>query len=259
MDALEELRQLRSRAYGPAADIEHDPRALQRLRELEGRESRAEAPAHLVAPVAQPAPTPEPEMVQNPAPAVTAEPSTPPRRERTGRKPAQRTRRRWLGAAWIVSVVAAAAVGAAITYGAVAITPVGTSHGARQIATLKPMTSTPAKIPAGWFGAGPSSRVYEFHGLTLFETSSGGFGGVAGDECFAAVATEQLPAPDADSSNWTLNGVMYSGCRVGAFPASIQIPVDSNAPDEMRATFPAGSALQFVLDGEAIGVFLDEG
>jgi hypothetical protein len=154
---------------------------------------------------------------------------------------------------WALSVVAAAALAAGITYVATALTPVPVSSGAPQIATLEPTDLI--EVPAGWFGAGPSSRVFEFYGLVLFE-SQFGFGG-AGTDCFGAVAAEHLPEPGADSSNWAMDGQFLTGCRVGAFPATIEMRVDSNLPQELRDRFPDGSYLQFVFDGDRIGVFLD--
>ncbi len=50
-------------------------------------------------------------------------------------------------------------------------------------------------------------------------------------------------------------GPVYSGCRVGSFPATIAVGVDSTSPLELRAQFP-GASLQFIKDGDRIGVFL---
>lgn len=154
---------------------------------------------------------------------------------------------------WGLSVVAAAALASGITYAATSMAPVSTSSGAPQIATLEP--SPLVEVPAGWFGAGPSSRGFEFYGLTLFESAHGYVG--TGSDCFMAVPTEHLPADDADPNSWSMSGPMYSGCRVGAFPATVAVPVDSGMPEELRDRFPPGSALQFVLDGDRMGVFLD--
>jgi hypothetical protein len=154
---------------------------------------------------------------------------------------------------WALSVIAASAVAAAVTYAVTAFVPVPVSHGARQIATLE--RSVAVDIPTGWFGAGPSSAAFEFYGLTFFETT-GGYG-VAGDGCISAVATEELPEPDADADSWSIQGMTYTGCRVGSFPATVQLLVDSSVPEELRAEFPPRSALQFVFDGDRIGVFLE--
>ena len=75
---------------------------------------------------------------------------------------------------WAASIVASAGIATAITYGLLAMSPVSASSGAPQVATLHPAPLV--EVPSGWFGAGPSSRAWEFHGLTLFETSNGMFG-----------------------------------------------------------------------------------
>lgn len=281
--ALEELRALRARAYGPHADIELDPAAVQRLRELEAQSSGSTTRSPVAAatdvtstlppepelepqPEPGPEPAPEPESPARtdpgttgslPAPAAadaataTDEPET---AERPRAEP-DRTRRlsRRVGLMWGLSVVASAALAAGITYAATSMAPVSVSSGASQIATLEP--SPLIEIPAGWFGAGPSARAFEFYGLTLFETAHGYIG--TGSDCFMAIPTEQLPAEDADPNNWSMNGPLHSGCRVGDFPATVEVPVDSGMPEELRDRFPPGSALQFVLDGDRMGVFLD--
>jgi hypothetical protein len=265
MDALEELRRLRMRAYGPAADIDQDPHALQRLTELESLQNEPAdvSPGALAGGETAPAEVQDrerdasrAESVTTPSAPETLSPQAPTGDHTDGR--ASRARRVPLGRGtrlmWSLSVIAAAALAAAITHAAVSIAPVSVSHGARQIATLDPAGTS--SLPSGMFGAGPSSLEWEFYGLTLFESSSGY--GVPGGECFTAVATEQLPEPDTEMNNWSMNGPMFTGCRVGSFPAIIQMPVDTgDAPEEMRAKFSAGSAVQFVRDGEQIGVYLD--
>ena len=59
------------------------------------------------------------------------------------------------------------------------------------------------------------------------------------------------------SSHWSMNSPVYSGCRAGGFPAIAQVTINSDMPDELRAQFPADSALRFVYDGDSLGVFLD--
>jgi hypothetical protein len=279
--ALEELRALRARAYGPHADIDQDPAAVRRLRELEAQSNgsttrssvdalapatstllpqpaSAAQPELETAPESAPDPAPEPEpeapvSVTVPAEADRAhdEPAVPdstPRRAGSIRRISRR-----IGLLWGLSVIAAAALAASITFAVTSMAPVSVSSGAPQIATLE--AAPLAEVPSGWFGAGPSSRVFEFYGLTLFETSHGYV--TSGTDCFMVVPTEQLPAEDADPNNWSMSGPMYSGCRVGDFPATVAVPVDSGMPEAIRNRFPPGSALQFVLDGDRIGVFLD--
>ena len=189
----------------------------------------------------------------------TADPDEPVTDSSAGHSTEPRPRRRLTSRvrlAWAASIVATAGIASVFTYGLLAISPVAASSGAPQIATLRPAPLV--EVPSGWFGAGPSSRAWEFHGLTLFETSNGMFGAGAGD-CFAVVTTAAIPAEqEIDQDSWSISGLAYTACRVGAFPATVEIVVDSNAPEELRAAYP-DSALQFVKQGDQIGVFLDEG
>lgn len=279
--ALEELRALRARAYGPHADIDQDPAAVRRLRELEaqsnGSTTRSSVdavgpatttllpqPASAAQPELETAPESAPDPAPEPEPEAPVSAAVPPEGDRAHDEPAVldstpgragSTRRisRPIGLLWGLSVIAAAALAASITLAATSMAPVSVSSGAPQIATLEPAPLV--EIPTGWFGAGPSSLVFEFYGLTLFETSQGYI--APGTDCFMIVPTEQLPAEDADPNNWSMSGNMYSGCRVGDFPATVAVPVDSGMPEAIRNRFPPDSALQFVLDGDRVGVFLD--
>lgn len=265
---LEELRLLRARAYGPSADIDQDREAVARLDALEAlSRGPAAAPSGGIETAdATAEPEPEPESKPEPEPPEDAGPSELPDGDPAeagpsatdtaiGRRPSRGGGPRYARVLWPLSVVASAALAAGVTYAVTAVTPVSVSSGAPQIATLEP--SGTVEVPVGWFGAGPSSAAYEFFGLTLFETTSGFQG--PGGECFTVVGTDQLPAEDVDSGNWSMDGSVYSGCRVGDFPATVEVPIDSNAPEELRARFSAARALQFVLDGDRVGVFLDGG
>ncbi|MHC2998425.1 hypothetical protein [Microbacterium sp. HJ5] len=270
---LDELRALRARAYGPSADIEHDPVALRRLQELEAQREAGAVATPAPAPPPAPAPAAAPVTVeaqaQAPAEApVESPPQTPTASavEASAEQPgadgadadppvSARRRPRRLGLWWGLSLVAAAALAASATYAVTRVLPVSVSSGAEQIATLEPISTAPA-LPSGWFGIGPSSAAYEFYGLTLFQTSSGVMG-TPGSDCFAAIPTAQLPEEDADPNSWSFTGNVYSGCRVGDFPATVQMPVDTSAPKDLSDRYPIGSALQFVLVDGRVGVFLD--
>ena len=82
-----------------------------------------------------------------------------------------------------------------------------------------------------------------------------GFGG--GGDCFVATLTSDVPQEEDVQGGFSTSGPFYSGCRVGNFPATITIAIDSAVPPELRTQFPDG-ALQFVKDGDRIGVFLGE-
>lgn len=238
--ADEELRALRARAYGPTADIEDDPAALRRLQQLEARRQ----------------PRPRAEDVVPPAPAMETIDSEPTRaaepvsRTRRSRRqpedaegdalgvfdtsaddadaapptaePAERLAA-WFSVRttrilWVVAIVAAAAMSAAVTFALVKVTPVASSAGAPQIATLD--ATSDVAIPAGWMGVGPSSAVFDFYGLVIVESSGGYYNGSVGSDCLTVARADQVPdKDDFDSSNgWTYDGPMYTGCAVGAFP-----------------------------------------
>ncbi|KKX98607.1 hypothetical protein [Microbacterium sp. Ag1] len=277
--ADEELRALRARAYGPTADIEDDPAALRRLQQLEARRQ----------------PRPRAEDVVPPAPAMETIDSEPMRavepviRTRRSRRqpedaeddalgvfdtsaddadaapptaePAERLAA-WFSVRttrilWVVAIVAAAAMSAAVTFALVKVTPVASSAGAPQIATLD--ATSDVVIPAGWMGVGPSSAVFDFYGLVIVESSGGYYNGSVGSDCLTVARADQVPdKDDFDSSNgWTYDGPMYTGCAVGAFPATVEVPFDTNMPKELTERFPDGTALQFVYEADHVGVFLD--
>lgn len=253
-ERVDELDVLRARAYGPAADIDDDPAAIRRLEELEGRrtpraptldDAKPVEPVEVTpdgtsgtAPTSQPTP-PEVALPER-APDVIA---APPWRLAPGFK-----------LLWVFTVVAAALIAASITWTVAYLAPVAVSSGAEQIATLTP--SRNIDIPAGWFGAGASSLTFEYSGLVLFETSYS-INGSGGENCFAIAAKEQLPESTDDPNGWSMNGGFWTACGVGAFPATAELSINSSVPGELRSQFPDGSALQFVLDGDRVGVFLD--
>ena len=267
MDAAtdEELRRLRARAYGPAADIDQDPAAVRRLQELEAlRHRRAAADPgtqYVVLPPTQRdeiVPTTESDPERDQAlsdlglmPAAATDSGD------EASAPSERFPRRRTGT-WILAVVAAAALAAGVTAAVTWVIPVPVSSGAPQVATLDP--SPGLEVPPRWFGAAPDAAVFEFYGLTLFESeyapNVGAFEGE--NRCFAVVNSDQVPAvEDFDSSSWSFEGQIFSDCTVGAFPATVEVPIDAESPDSLRARYPEGTAVQFVLDGDRIGVFLD--
>ncbi|MFJ6532651.1 hypothetical protein [Microbacterium sp. NPDC091662] len=279
--AEDELRVLRARAYGPTADIENDPAALRRLQQLEAMRHPSpdarDAGVAVAEAVRQPEPVLPVDSGRDVRPGRSAPGSgddaldvfdgvatgtgvEPPAQAAPKAEPAERLAA-WFSVRttrilWVVAIVAAAAVSAAITFALVKISPVAVSSGAPQIATLEPTSAR--EIPAGWMGAGPSSAVFDFYGLTLMETTGGYGGGGVGSECFTVARTDQLPkAEEFDSSGWSYDGPIYTGCAVGTFPATVELPFDSSSPKELSERFPSGTALQFVYDGERVGVFLD--
>ena len=248
----DELRALRARAYGPEADIHLDPDAQRRLAELEEEHFR---PALAVAAAPVPEPDREPEDVaevegtldnSDPAPLGTDQP---PRLVRLWRRRGIRP------AAWIASVLLAAIVGAGVAYGAAVITPVPASSGLRQMTTLRP--STTVVVPVGFFGRTEGAPVFEYEGLTLF-VSRLNFGEREDVECLDVLPTELVPTPREYDPTQGIEGPFYSECSAGVFPATVVFRLD----DDQAAPFddlPEGRAVQFVLRGDRVGVYLDRG
>lgn len=280
MDAAadEELRELRARAYGPHADIETDPAAVRRLQELESSRSAASGPSKpgdhaAIADSAVGGEAAELRVVHPSADASRAsgdlldrlgdestweEPTAPDAPSDEPERPGRLTR--WRAPLWLASVVVAAALAAAITYAFASIPSVSSTAGAPQIATLE-LTRTEA-VPPGWFGAEEDVATAEFYGLTIFATA--GWVSESGDRssedrCLNGVPTEDVPPEaDPDGSSY-VSGRIYGGCSVGGFPAAFAMSIDGDAPDELAERYPDGGALQFILDGDRVAVFLDSG
>lgn len=279
----QELTRLRSRAYGPDADILGDPVAGARLAELEEllrRERLAASPtasaprrpgggtttaadASAIRPVgggSEPiadgnAIAPRAAEGTDSAPSAPADEAT---------DEASATARLWAlvrmltsrlpplaTTAWAVSIAAAVALTASVIWSLASLPVVSPVTGAQQVATLEADESV--RLPTGFFGnASEGAPAYEYFGLVLGRSSAPTFDG-SGD-CLIALDEDDL-SPDGMS----VNGAVYYGCRAGAFPATIEMTVNDDAPEELQAEFPEGGALQFVLEGDRIGVFWDGG
>lgn len=271
MDAAaeRELRELRARAYGRDADIAMDAAAARRLQELE---SELIAPVAPVAAVASHAPVPAPAVAQaEHAPddadgllaierSANDDAASPDAETESVRSDERRIRRRatW----WAASVVASAAVAAVVTFTLSSTVPVSASSGAPQIETLRLETASD-RIPEEWFGVQDDTIGADFLGFTVFTIPGWSVeddSGSAGPNCIAVVKTAQIPpVDDFDQYDWTYGGDFYSARGIGVFPATVEVPIRGGAPDEVLERYPAAEALQFVLDDDRVGVFLDEG
>lgn len=256
----DELRELRARAYGPTADIAQDYKAIQRLQELEARRTTIESGSVVTsvsmsnAATSIELPISDDRLPDQPDVELSLETSIPQERVAVVHGVAERTRRR-RKMLWIASVVTSSALAAIVTYAMTAISPVSASSGAPQVATLNP--SAAVAVPAGWLGADETSSVFDFYGFTLFTAESDLYPEPYSG-CLIVVRTDQVPAEEGfDPSEWSFSGEQYSGCGVGAFPAVAEVPFGDNVPDELSLRFPSGRALQFLLDGDRVGVFLD--
>lgn len=224
-DEAAELARLRERAYGRTPDIAGDAAALARLRELEARAARRDAPAgddaaarDEVAPLA-------------PAASERAAAEAPPRERPRRRAP------RWLVAAG--AVVAAAALVTAT----VAITRAVTEDTPRYPGTER--VATLAVIDGGSAPEDSSAvrRYSDFRGYSVFAFTAGNVDR-PDVECLSVVS----PAEAADDS--------LSVCGSAPFPVAVTAVVSEQSPDAARAAYPLGTALNFTLTGAGVEVWV---
>lgn len=250
-DVRHELRRLRARAYGPDADIADDPTASARLLALEELERRERS-----APGTTPAPDVRPEPVASAvddedvssADAEDADDETP--REH---RPLVRSRRQLWG--WAISLAVVTALASATTALTVSFVPVSSSVGAPQVGTLEsdPDTETPAI-----FGqrTGAERAFKDFYGVTAFV----GFAQVDATDnrspCVYLLETSEVSLRGARGVS---GDFVYGGCGAGVFPATVEFVVAEGMPDAFVEQFPIGTSVQFVFDGENVGVFADRG
>jgi len=242
--ARDELRELRARAYGPGGDIADDPEAWSRLRELEDLERASRLP-----PPAVPAPPvlPEPAPVASPSPTPDDE-STPDDEPRT-RPPLIRSRRGlWL---WAASLAVVVALASAATAASLSFVPVRAAAGAPQVDALVPdlEATTP---PVFGQRTGSEKAFRDYYGVTAY-------GGLVqlddGDNrspCLYLLET-------ANVGGETRGNFVYGGCGAGVFPATVQFVVAQGMPTGLVERFGIGASVQFVFDGENVGVFSDRG
>lgn len=261
-DVREELVRLRARAYGPDADIANDAPALARLAELEDRERRAREEAVPAAPAPDDAPsgvsfdTQTPEIPHDAAAADTTggeESGTDavedgPARRRPRRSPVRSRRTLWL---WAASIAAVAAVTSAATAAGMTFVPVARTAGVAQVDTL--VEDAAFDVPSFFGPIGEGARGFrDYLGLTAIV----GFQEVASGErapCLYIVDAEDL----REASGSFQGGYIFGGCGAGAFAPTAEFVVSDQLPEQLRERFPIGTSLQFVFDGERVGVFTD--
>jgi hypothetical protein len=262
----DELRSLRQRAYGPNADIQQDPVALERLRQLEAQ-TAPRRPA-TVEPV--PEFEPEPEWESDPVavtpdaaesapypsdeagsargqqpdrasaedasgePSADAVPADPIPAEPILPEPPRARRRGAL--VWAGALTGALLVGATLSYIAVGLTP-----GSVGVLQADP----DGEWPDDFSPRGAGSEIFEdFHGLTIVLVPQDWNGG-APSPCLFILS---------NASRGLIGG---AGCGAGDFEPIAAITVTEQMPDALIEEFPVGSALQFQLrDGEVV-VFAD--
>lgn len=282
-DSERELRELRARAYGPRADIATDPIALRRLEQLEA--SRAAIPDSGVVSVdARSASViadgrvedragdelldrlgddslrdddPDAADAASASAADAADAAVGPGPTGPGAgRPARLDRKH--AVLWVASVVASAAVAALVTFAVTSLQTVSTSSGAPQVDTLR--LTPEGAIPPSWFGAGSDVASAEFAGLTIFETpgwTSESGDRVSDNRCLSVARTSDLPEEGEDEGDSYVGGPIYGTCGVASFPTALAMPFSDELPDELMERYPSGVAIQFVLDGDRVGVFVD--
>lgn len=251
-EAQDELTRLRARAYGPDADLADDPVAWARLHELEDLERRRRAEAAVSPPVRTGSSEPEDDPTRADTEGEDDEEATIP--ERPSRRPVvHRPRTLWL---WAGSLAAVAAVASAASVAAATFVPVARTAGVAQVETLLPDPSvqTDSLSP---LGIDPSEveGYADFLGLTTFAGSTQIDSAGNRAECLFLIETADAPWTEDDGT--FQGGFRYGGCGAGAFPATVEFVVTPELPEAFRQRFPVGSAVQFVRDGDRIGVFSD--
>lgn len=246
-DVRHELRRLRARAYGPDADISGDPVAAARLAALEELERQERlAPAPPPRPRAEPAAS---SAEDDGAEDDGADDDDDLREHR----PLVRSRRTfWV---WAISLAAVTALASAATALTLTFVPVPTSVGAPQVGTLEP--DPDAETPAVFGQRTGAERAFkDFYGVTAFA----GYAQVDATEnrspCVYLLETREVSEQEARGVS---GNFVYGGCGAGIFPATVEFVVAEGMPDAFVERFPIGTSVQFVFDGENVGVFADRG
>ena len=252
----DELAALRRRAYGPDADIVADPAASARLAELEERARAAGAPGPGTP--TDEAATATPDQA---APESALDPIDPLGVLRAGveeadtvgdervLRPPRPVAAPWI-VAWAVSVIAVAVLVGGLVFGLASMPPVAGSGPGRQISTLTEKADLPDAV-RGWI-AGRDTSAFAFEGLIVVPTPAGVGPSGSGATCLLVAPREGY------GSDGSAPGEAFWGCQAGSFPASAQFVVSTQSPKALRARFPDGTALRFVLDGDRVGVFIDD-
>lgn len=250
MDAEErsELERLRARAYGPDADLADDPDAWARLRELEedDRQGRTEASESLAAAETEP---PDAGVADDAEERDAGGDRTASRRPRV-----KNPRTLWL---WAGSLAAVAAIASAASIAAVTVVPVARTAGVAQVDSLLPDPSVRTdSLSSLGIDSSQLTGYADYLGLTAFAgpTQIDSAGNRA--DCLVLVDTNELSGEDDDEDSFR-GGFRYGGCGAGSFPATVEFIVTPELPEDFRNRFPVGTAVQFVREGERVGVFSD--
>lgn len=233
-DAVDELAELRRRAYGPGADITADAAAVARLRELEARAAGRETAPARRGPDAPPPPGPA-EPVARAEPA-RAEPVAQPAHTRPAPAEEPRPLSRRIRVAWAGSLVAAVALAAGVTAW---VFPLGARDAAQHAALLSP---TPGPVPSSLpFGGDTDPRYFgEYRGLHVYVTS----------QCLYATG-------EGEGASFYGAGCVGQGLEpvmevYVPSPAGAAVRSDVAYPEELTSGFPDGAVIRFARQGETV-------
>lgn len=245
----DELSALRRRAYGPYADIAGDAAALDRLRDLENqaRASRSATTSTVEDAPSQSAGDPRPPEQQVTAAAGVDSPTAlaqEPENEPSSRSLTPPRIGRALLIGWAASIVVVAVVVGALVFGLASMRPVVTDAGARQVAALQtPATGVKTGESMAFFAQ--AIGLYRYAGLIVAVFDRGV---MDPDQTCLVVGPEASVAGDGEIR-------FASGCTAGTVRATATVTVSHKSPADLRDAFADGTALQFVWDGTAVGVF----
>ncbi|WP_295832724.1 hypothetical protein [uncultured Microbacterium sp.] len=255
-DVREELRLLRARAYGPHADIADDAAAVARLRELEDLERQDRVPPPPRSPVTSAAAaagsraavvTPDGESDEEEDEDEDGDDGPRVRPALVGSK-----RRLWV---WAASLAVVAALASAATAASLTLVPVSAAAGAPQVDTLVPAPD--AAVPPVFGQRTGAERAYEnYYGIAAFTGRSPTDATENRIPCLYLLDADEMGKDDTRAFR---GNFVYGGCGAGVFPATVQFVVADGMPDAFIQRFPIGTSMQFVFDGENVGVFSDRG
>jgi len=252
----DELGALRKRAYGRDSDIQLDPQAVDRLRELEGV-SAALGPVAMANHSRSVAARVVEQPLLREAEAEAEAEAEPEHLALTLFRRLLRMRRSTvlivLGLAVLMIAIAAALVLVQ------RVQPDPLQVGARQVARLS--VDPGYEVPA-FFGDGIDPNVQpegfqELSGIRVVVTAGGLFRGGSNEACLNVYAAADVTDPKSES----FSGAMFGGCSAGVFPAMTQFGLDTpGLSGVFQSAYPNSTALQFVFDrvNNEVVVFTEE-
>ena len=151
-------------------------------------------------------------------------------------------------------MAAAIALTSAVTAAVVGSLTVDGSSGIAQTDALTPDPS--AELGAsGYLGFDPEQTrgFADYYGLTVFSGVSQIDSDGNRSDCLIVLTTEDVTA--GGSSRSSSQRVRFGSCGAGPFPAAVKFVVSASFPEPFRARYPVGTAIQFVLDEDEVGVY----